>query len=356
MALGSSRASASAPNGGFASITAAGRLRTDALGTVQAPTLVQGSTFDYFTGVTNPERWGDYSQTVVDPNDDQTLWTFQEYANATNSWGLRVTQLVAPPPVVPATANPASIGQGQASVNVVITGVSAGGSEFFDPGPDTGGPGFPNHLASSVSGGVTVNSVTFNSPTQYTMNISTVGTPAGAKDVTVTNPDGQNRTGVGILTVTGCAVIVINPVSIPNGTAGTAYSQTFTQTGGQGTITWSLTGTLPNGLTLNPSTGVLSGTPTQTGSFPITVTATDSNNCTGSRGYTLVVGCQTITVNPLTIPAGTAGTAYSQTFTQTAGIGTITWSVTGALHPGITLNNSKGRRSWRDTVLSRVEI
>ena len=349
MAIASSRASASAPNGGFASITAAGRLRTDVLGSLQAPTLVQGSTFSYFTGVTNPERWGDYSQTVVDPNDDQTLWTFQEYANATNSWGLRASQLVAPPPVVPATANPASVGQGQASVNVVVTGVSAGGSEFFDPGPDTGGPGFANRLASSVSGGVTVNSVTFNSITQYTMNVSTVGTPAGAKDVTVTNPDGQSRTGIGILTVTGCAPITVNPATIPAGTAGTAYSQTFTQTGGQGAITWSVTGTLPAGITLNSSTGVLSGTPTQTGSFPITITATDSNNCPGSRGYTLVIGCQTITVNPATIPAGTAGTAYSQTFTQTTGIGTITWSVTGGLPTGITLNPSTGVLSGTPT-------
>jgi hypothetical protein len=349
MAIGTSRASTSAPNGGFASITAAGRLRTDALGTVQAPTLVQGSTFTYDVGTPNPRRWGDFSQTVVDPNDDQTLWTFQEYANATNSWGLRVTQLVAPPPVVPATANPASVGQGQASVNVVITGVSAGGSEFFDPGPDTGGPGFANRLASAVSGGVTVNSVTFNSPTQYTLNISTVGTPAGAKDVTVTNPDGQSRTGVGILTVTGCPTITVNPATIPAGTAGTAYSQTFTQTGGTGTITWSVTGTLPAGITLNTGTGVLSGTPTQTGSFPITITATDANNCTGSRGYTLVINCQTITVNPTTIPSGTAGTAYTQTFTQTAGIGTITWSVTGTLPTGITLNPSTGVLSGTPT-------
>jgi len=352
MALGTSRASASAPNLGFASITASGRLRTDALGTVQAPTVVQGSTFSYFTGVTNPERWGDYSQTVVDPNDDQTLWTFQEYANATNSWGVRVTQLLAPPPVVPATANPPSVAAGQASVNVVITGVSAAGSEFFDPGPDTGGPGFPNHLASAVSGGVTVNSVTFNSITQYTMNISTVGAPAGAKDVTATNPDGQSRTGVGILTVTGCALITVNPATIPNGTAGTAYTQTFTQTGGSGTITWSVTGALPTGITLNPSTGVLSGTPTQTGSFPITITATDVNNCTGSRAYTLVIGCQTITVNPATLPNGTVGTPYSQTVTQTGGIGTIGWSVSaGALPPGLTLNGTSGLLSGTPTLM-----
>src|SRR4051812_29218908 len=125
MALASSRASASAGNGGFASVAVAGRLRTDVLGTLQAPTLVQGSTFTYDQAGGPPERWGDYSQTVVDPTDDQTMWTFQEYVNAANSWTLSVAQLRAPPPVTPATAAPSSVAQGQASVNVIITGTSA---------------------------------------------------------------------------------------------------------------------------------------------------------------------------------------------------------------------------------------
>src|SRR6185295_1833071 len=124
---------------------------------------------------------------------------------------------------------------------------------------------------------------------------------------------------------------------------------TFTQTSGIGTITWSVSGTLPTGITLNTSTGVLSGTPTQTGSFPITVTATDANGCTGSRIVTLVIGCQTITVNPTTLPNGTAGSPYSQTFTQTSGIGVITWSVTGTLPAGITLNTSTGVLSGTPT-------
>src|SRR4029079_10844353 len=97
--------------------------------------------------------------------------------------------------------------------------------------------------------------------------------------------------------VINCGTITVSPTTIPAGTTGTAYSQTFTQTGGNGTITWSVTGTLPTGITLNTGTGVLSGTPTQTGSFPITITATDANACIGSRSYTLVIGCQAITVN-----------------------------------------------------------
>ena len=204
MALGCSRASTDAVNG-YASIAAAGRLRTDASGTTQASTLAQGSSTVYNTPLSGTERWGDYSQTVVDPNDDQTMWTFQEYCNNTNTWGVRVIQLIAPPPATPASAAPPSVSAGQASVDVTITGTSASGSEFFDPGADVGGPGFANRIAASVTGGVVVNSVTFNSTTSVTLNLSTVGATAGAKDVTITNPDGQSRTGNGILTVGACA-------------------------------------------------------------------------------------------------------------------------------------------------------
>ena len=81
----------------------------------------------------------------------------------------------------------------------------------------------------------------------------------------------------------------MNPASIPAATAGTAYSQTFTQVSGIGTVNWTLAGTLPVGLSLNAATGVLSGTPIQLGSFNFTVTATDANGCAGSRAYTLAV-------------------------------------------------------------------
>jgi hypothetical protein len=71
------------------------------------------------------------------------------------------------------------------------------GAGFFDPGV-----GFVNHISAAVTGGVTVNSVTYNSPSSVTLNISTVGATTGAKNVTVTNPDGQSKVGTGILTIT----------------------------------------------------------------------------------------------------------------------------------------------------------
>ena len=95
-----------------------------------------------------------------------------------------------------ATATPSNLTAGQSAVDVVITGTSASGSEFFDPGADTGGPGFANHIAAAVNGGgVTVNSVTFSNPTNITINVTVSASAiAGDRTVTVTNPDGRSST------------------------------------------------------------------------------------------------------------------------------------------------------------------
>src|SRR5207244_1186932 len=133
---------------------------------------------------------------VVDPEDDQTLWTFQEYTEAVNSWGVRVMKLIAPPPATPASASPSSIARGVASTDVTITGTASAGSAFFDPGA-----GFPRRLSAAVSGGGVVNSATFVNPTTVTINISTVGASPGQKDVTIVNPDTQARTATSLITV-----------------------------------------------------------------------------------------------------------------------------------------------------------
>ena len=68
---------------------------------------------------------------------------------------------------------------------------------------------------------------------------------------------------------------VITTTSLPNGKVGTAYSATLTATGGS--ITWSIeSGTLPAGLTLSPSTGQITGTPTTVNTYSFTVKATNS--------------------------------------------------------------------------------
>jgi hypothetical protein len=82
-----------------------------------------------------------------------------------DNWGVQVTRLLAPPPATPSSASPASGPQGASNLSVVVTGTSATGSGFYDPGT-----GFPNHLSATVSGtGVTVASATYTDATHVTL-------------------------------------------------------------------------------------------------------------------------------------------------------------------------------------------
>ncbi|MCJ7514980.1 MAG: Ig domain-containing protein [Dehalococcoidia bacterium] len=81
--------------------------------------------------------------------------------------------------------------------------------------------------------------------------------------------------------------ITISPATLRTATAGKPYSQSFAASGGAAPYTFTETGALPDGMTF--SKGILTGRPKVAGSFPITVNATDTNNFTGSRSYTLSV-------------------------------------------------------------------
>jgi hypothetical protein len=199
--IGASRAGANGTTG-FAGAAVAERLATDPLGTMSAPLDVQSSTFLYDVGTQDPRRWGDYSQTVIDPNDNMTFWTFQEYTNATNSWGVRVIELKAPLPADPSATSPSTV-PACVSVDVEVTGASADGSGFYDPGPDPGGPGFANHIEAAVDGGVIVNATSFTDPTHVTIDMDTSVASAGSKGVTITNPDGQSDSTPALLDVSG---------------------------------------------------------------------------------------------------------------------------------------------------------
>ena len=102
-----------------------------------------------------------------------------------------------------------------------------------------------------------------------------------------------------------------SPASLPGGVFGIAYSQAISiSAGGTGPYNFVEAGALPTGITLSPA-GLLSGPPTQLGSFPILVTATDTNGFTGKQSYTLDIlaptptPTNTPTSTPTTIPTST---------------------------------------------------
>ncbi len=163
------------------------RLASDGLGSLQAPIGITASTTVYDVGAS---RWGDYTHTILDPADGQTLWTFQEYCNATNSYGVRVAKLLAPAPgSISLSTTGAYPGD---TVNVTVTGTG-----IFD-----GGATFPQRLTAAISGaGVTINSITFvpNTPPtdpQAIVNLTVQpGAAFGGRTLTIKNPDGQSSPG-----------------------------------------------------------------------------------------------------------------------------------------------------------------
>jgi len=87
----------------------------------------------------------------------------------------------------------------------------------------------------------------------------------------------------------GCPAIAINPLTLPNGTIATAYSEPIIASGGVPPYSYGVTaGTLPPGLTLAPN-GLLSGTPTTAATSAFTIRASDANGCFADRAYTMTI-------------------------------------------------------------------
>lgn len=190
LALGCSTAGTSE----FINAATVGRLTTDPLGTLESPILYTHSTTAYNpagdTGGPGGRRWGDFSYTSLDPADDMTLWTIQEWCNATNSYGVQAVRLLAPPPATPILATPNVVPHGSTNVTVTITGQSVNGSGFFDPGA-----GFDSRLYAKVTGGVVVSSAQYVNSTTVILTLDTTNASIGLQTVTIVNADSQHASG-----------------------------------------------------------------------------------------------------------------------------------------------------------------
>ncbi|OYT69349.1 MAG: hypothetical protein CFK52_13870, partial [Chloracidobacterium sp. CP2_5A] len=87
-----------------------------------------------------------------------------------------------------------------------------------------------------------------------------------------------------------CASPTVNPPTVAAAVIGSPYTQTLTGSGTTAPYTFALVGgALPPGLSLNPTTGVISGTATALGLFSFTVRVTDANGCLANQNYAIQV-------------------------------------------------------------------
>lgn len=150
--------------------------------------------------------------------------------------------------------------------------------------------------------------------------------------------------------------VTITSSTLSAGTNGSSYSGLLKATGGTPPYTWSVSpGSLPAGLSLAPSTGLISGTPTATGTSNFTVTVADAGNPaqTASATTSIVVAAPaptTLTITTSSMPTGTNGTSYSNALQASGGTSPYAWSITaGSLPAGLSLNQATGLISGTPT-------
>lgn len=204
---------------------------------------------------------------------------------------------------------------------------------------------YGNFAAAILPAGLSITATSANS-----MTVSGTPTASGSYSFTVSARD--SSIGVGPFTFgqnfnlsVSAPTLTLTPAAgTLNAAYGTAYSQQYTAGGGTGPYAYSISaGALPAGLSLDASTGVLSGTPTVTGLYTFSVRARDSSTGAGApfartQNYVMQVTAPTISVSPAMLTAGTAGVPMFQQLTASGGMGSYTYSAAGTLPNGIVLN------------------
>lgn len=248
----------------------------------------------------------------------------------------------------------ATNGAGPSSPATVTVTVSAPTIVYAPSAPPhpTAGVSYNQSIASASGGAApytyTVTAGTMPAGLTLAANGIIGGTPTvqGSFTVQVTAKDSStatpfSSTPANVTLVIDKPVVTITPTTLPNGAANSSYSQQFTPSNGTAPYTFPSASGLPAGMTLS-SSGLLSGTPTQAGTFNITINVSDSTTgpsapYTTPIPLTLTIAAPTITVSPPSLTNATVGTGYSQSMSASGGTAPYSFSASAGLPTGLTL-------------------
>ena len=117
-------------------------------------------------------------------------------------------------------------------------------------------------------------------------------------------------------------VAINSPPNLAPGNVGSTYSVQLSASGGTPPYTWTLSGSLPPGLALNASQGIISGTPSATGTYGFTLTVTDNIGASASQSFSITINSPSTSgfaITNASFPSGVVGQAYKQLITSSGG-------------------------------------
>ena len=283
------------------------------------------------TGLTLNPSTGNISGTPTAVVTRNTEFRLQDSTGQSVQKVLSMTINRAPTPLAILTnsLDPGSINQFYAEA---LSGT--GGTTPYTWGLKAGSPPLPSGLTLSNNGVISgTPTVTSNATHTFTLTDDTPQTVEKSLQ----------------LSIRAIPLSITTSSPLPQGTANQNYSAQLAASGGTGAYTWRLAGgspVLPTGLTLNTSSGLISGIPTGASTKNYTFTVTDETPPTpqtSTKTLQLIIGAAppplTITTNSL--PVGTVTQPYNTTLASSGGTGTKTWDITnGSLPAGLNLSSS----------------